>query len=83
MKDHAMQALHLLALDPVSETTADPNSYGFRQGRSAHDALEQCFNVLGKPTRSPEWILNADIKGCFDNICHDWMLRHLPMDTAV
>jgi RNA-directed DNA polymerase len=83
MKDRAMQALHLLALDPVSETTADPNSYGFRQGRSAHDALEQCFKVLGKPTRSPEWILNADIKGCFDNICHDWMLRHLPMDTAV
>jgi len=52
MKDRAMQALHLLALDPVSETTADPNSYGFRQGRSAHDALEQCFKVLGKPTRS-------------------------------
>jgi RNA-directed DNA polymerase len=62
-----MQALYLLALDPVSETTADPNSYGFRQGRSAHDALEQCFKVLGKPTRSPEWILNADIQGCLDS----------------
>lgn len=83
MKDRAMQALYLLALDPVSETTADPNSYGFRKGRSAHDALEQCFNVLGKPTRSPEWVLDADIKGCFDNISHDWMLRHIPIDTVV
>ena len=45
-----MQALHLLALDPVSETTADRNSYGFRKARSAHDALEQCFVALGRPS---------------------------------
>ena len=38
-----MQALYLLALDPVAETMADPNSYGFRPGRSAADAIEQCF----------------------------------------
>ena len=48
MKDRAMQALHLLALDPVSETTADRNSYGFRKARSAHDALEQCFTASGE-----------------------------------
>jgi len=65
MKDRAMQALHLLALDPVSETTADKNSYGFRKGRAARDALAQCFLVFGQSTRA-EWILEADIKGCFD-----------------
>jgi RNA-directed DNA polymerase len=83
MKDRAMQALHLLALDPVSETQADPNSYGFRQARSAHDALEQCFAALGKPSKSAQWVLDADIKGCFDNIDHDWMLAHIPMDTQI
>ena len=43
MKDRAMQALHLLALAPVAETTADKNSYGFRPGRSTADAIGQCF----------------------------------------
>lgn len=83
MTDRAMQALHLLALDPVSETTADRNSYGFRKARSAHDALEQCFAALGKPSKSAQWVLDADIKGCFDNISHDWMLAHIPTDTQV
>ena len=44
MTDRAQQALHLLALDPVVETTADKNSYGFRPQRSCADAIEQCFN---------------------------------------
>lgn len=83
MKDRAMQALHLLALDPVSETKADRNSYGFRKARSAHDALEQCFSALGKPSKSAQWVLDADIKGCFDNIDHDWMLSHIPTDRQV
>lgn len=83
MKDRAMQALHLLALDPVSETKADKDSYGFRKVRSAHDALEQCFSALGKPSKSAQWVLDADIKGCFDNIDHDWMLKHIPTDTQV
>ena len=48
MKCRAMQALYLLALDPVAETTADPNSYGFRPGRSTADAIEQCFTCTGK-----------------------------------
>ena len=83
MTDRAMQALFLLALDPVSETTADTHSYGFRKGRSTHDALAQCFLVLCRPARSPQWVLEADIKGCFDNISHAWMLEHIPMDTSV
>jgi RNA-directed DNA polymerase len=83
MIDRAQQALYLLALDPVSETKADRNSYGFRKARSAHDALEQCFTALGKPSKSPQWVLDADIKGCYDNIDHDWMLTHIPMDKQV
>src|SRR5882672_8569327 len=52
MRDRAMQALYLLALDPVAETTADPNSYGFRRGRSAADAMEACFIALCQKDRA-------------------------------
>lgn len=52
MKDRAMQALYLLALDPVSETTADHASYGFRKGRSTADAIKHCFTALARKDRS-------------------------------
>src|SRR5215467_8850737 len=81
MKDRAMQALYLLALDPIVETTADNNSYRFRQQRSCADAIEQCFKILSKP--NPQWILEGDIKSCFDRISHDWLLAHVPMDRAI
>jgi RNA-directed DNA polymerase len=81
MKDRAQQALHLLALDPVVETTADHNSYGFRQQRSCADAIKQCFKTLSKS--NPQWILEDDIKSCFDRISHDWLLAHVPMDRAI
>ena len=82
MKDRAMQALYLLALLPIAETRADPNSYGFRPKRSTADAIEQCFLALAKET-SPVWALEGDIKGCFDHISHDWMLAHIPMDAVI
>src|ERR1043166_8745 len=82
MKDRAMQALYLLALAPVAETTADPNSYGFRRERSTADALNQCFNTLCRGC-SAAWILEGDIKGCFEHISHDWMLQHVPTDKGV
>lgn len=82
MKCRAMQALHLLALEPIAETTADLNSYGFRPKRSTADAGEQCFIALAKKT-SAQWVLEADIKGCYDNISHDWMLANIPTDTAI
>src|ERR1700692_3124083 len=81
MKDRAQQALHLLALDPVVETTADRNSYGFRQLRSCADAIQQCFIALKVATT--QWILEGDIKSCFDAISHDWLLAHVPMDRAI
>jgi RNA-directed DNA polymerase len=82
MKDRAMQALYLLALDPVAESTADPNSYGFRKDRSTADAIAQCFIALGR-WDSAQWILEGDIHACFDEISHSWMLTHIPMDKAI
>jgi RNA-directed DNA polymerase len=82
MKDRAMQALFLLALDPVAETTADPNSYGFRRERSCADAISQCFNALAK-SNSAQWVLEGDIKACFDRISHDWLLSYVPMDREI
>jgi RNA-directed DNA polymerase len=81
MKDRAMQKLHHLALDPVAETWADEVSYGFRKGRSAKDAGERIFNSLSRKG-SAKWIIEADIKGFFDNISHQWLLQNIPMDTA-
>ncbi len=82
MLDRAMQALHMLALEPVVETQSDPNSYGFRTNRSTHDAMGQLFVSLSQKA-SAEWVLEADIKGCFDHIGHDWLLRNVPMDSEV
>ena len=82
MRDRAMQALYLLALEPIAECTADRNSYGFRPKRSAADAIGQCFIDFERDDRAP-WILEADIKGCFDNISHDWLIAHIPLDSAV
>jgi len=82
MKDRAMQALYLLALDPIAEVTADPNSYGFRQERSPADAMQQCFVVLSH-TDSAQWVLEGDIRTCFDAISHEWLEAHIPMDKAI
>jgi RNA-directed DNA polymerase len=79
MLDRAQQALHLLALDPVAETTADCNSYGFRKERSAADAIEQCFKALRLPGAA-QWILEADIEACFDRINHTWLETHIPTE---
>lgn len=79
MKDRAMQALYLLALEPLAETTADVVSYGFRKKRCTQDAIEQCFTDLAKE-KSPQWVLEGDIKGCFDHISHQWLIQNIPMD---
>jgi len=82
MRDRAMQALHLLALEPIAETTADKNAYGFRQKRSTADAIEQCFKSLARKN-SAQWILEGDIKACFDTISHQWLLEKVPTDKVV
>lgn len=82
MKDRAMQALYLMALEPISETIADSHSYGFRKERSTADAIAICFGLLSKRV-SPQWVLEADIKGCFDHISHDWLQNQVPTDKAM
>ena len=82
MRDRATQALHLLALDPVSETIADLDSYGFRRERATVDAIIQVRNVLGRKA-SPKWVMEGDIKGCFDNISHNWLIDNVCMDKGI
>lgn len=80
--DRAMQTLYALALEPIAETKGDSISFGFRRGRSAKDACEQIFCVLARKC-SPTWILEGDIKGCFDNINHEWLQDNIPMDKSI
>jgi RNA-directed DNA polymerase len=82
MLDRAMQALYKLALDPIAETTGDPNSYGFRKARSTADAIMQCFIVLSQKNAA-QWILEGDIKSCFDEISHEWLLTHTPTEKRI
>ncbi len=82
MRCRAMQALWKLALEPVAETLADPNSYGFRPERSTADAIEQCFIAPARRV-SPQWILEGDIRGCFDNFSHLWLQEQIPMDKVM
>jgi RNA-directed DNA polymerase len=82
LRDRAMQALYLLALDPTAETLADPNSYGFRKERAPADAIEQCHIVLSN-RNSAQWILEGDIRACFEQISHEWLLAHIPMDKTI
>ncbi len=79
MLDRAQQALYLLALEPVTETLADPNAYGFRPRRCTADAIEQCLLRIGT-NRTARWVLEGDIKACFDRLSHAWLLQHVPMD---
>lgn len=82
MKDRAMQALHLMALEPIAETTADANSYGFRPYRSTADAADALHRWLSRKN-SPVWILEGDIKGCFDHISHQWLTDNVQIDEVI
>ena len=80
--DRAQQALYLLGLDPIAETLADGHSYSFRRERCCADAIEQC-HLLQSKRYSPRWILEGDIKSCYDRISHPWLLQHIPMDKGI
>jgi RNA-directed DNA polymerase len=72
--DRAHQALIKLSLEPEWEARFEPNSYGFRPGRSCHDAIEAIFGAIKNKTA---YVLDADISGCFDNISHEALLQKL------
>ena len=74
MEDRAIQALVKLALEPQWEAVFEPNSYGFRPGRSAHDAIQAIF---AGTSQKPKWVLDADISQCFDRINHHYLLDKL------
>ena len=74
MKDRAKQALIKSALEPEWEVKFEPNSHGFRPGRSCHDAIQSIFNQI---RYTPKYVLDADIKGCFDNINHQKLLSKI------
>ena len=82
MKDRAMQALWQMAIAPIAEVWADPNSYGFRPKRSVADAIEQTFIALSRG-HSPQWIFEGDIKACFDKLSQDWLLGNMPMNKCI
>jgi len=70
--DRAVQSLFKLITEPVTEVSADINSYGFRKNRNAHQALAKLRSILvSKSGTENIVILNLDIKGFFDNICHE------------
>lgn len=81
MKDRAMQCLYKFALEPIAEITADNDSYGFRSKRNAKMAVNRCGTLLLK--NSFDWIIKGDIKSCFDNISHEWLIEHIPMDKVI
>jgi len=82
LHDRAMHALHALGLDPIAETLADPYSYGFRQGRRCADAVEHAHIALARKNSAP-WVLECDIRACFDEISHQWLLKNVPMDKRI
>ena len=78
MLDRSKQALAKMALEPEWEAKFEPNSYGFRPGRSCQDAIAAIFLAI---RYKPKFVLDADIKGCFDNISHEALLRKLHAHT--
>jgi RNA-directed DNA polymerase len=82
VKDRVMQAIVKFALEPEWESRFEANSYGFRPGRSTMDAITAIHTTMNRKGSS-QWVLDADISGCFDNISHDTLLAKLPVFTAM
>ncbi len=82
MKDRAMQTLYKFALEPIGELTADSCSFAFLPNRSAKDAIICMRDILSD---NPDflWVMKADIEACFDNISHEWIMEHIPMDKSI
>jgi RNA-directed DNA polymerase len=81
IRDRALQAMVKNALEPHWEAKFESNSYGFRPGRSCHDAIAKIYN-FARPHKDKRWVLDADIKGAFDNISHEYLLKTIGMFPA-
>ncbi len=84
IRDRVMQVIVKNSLEPEWESQFEPNSYGFRIGRSTQDAIAQCFNNLVENPRGARhiWVLDADITGFFDNIAHESILKMIGTHPA-
>lgn len=82
MYDRAMQVLYAYSLDPVAEATGERKSFAFRKGRSMQDVHSYIVDCLNG-SEAPKYVLLADIKSCYNNISHKWLLDNIPMDKYV
>src|SRR5436190_24013212 len=73
IRDRALQAMVKNALEPSWEARFEATSYGFRPGRSCHDAIQRLHCLL-TPNKRMKWVVDADIEGAYDNIDHDFLL---------
>ena len=75
LRDRVAQNIVKNYLEPEWEAIFEPNSYGFKAGRSCHDAIQAAWIRLNNsPSGRHLWVLDADIKGCFDNLAHETIL---------
>jgi len=72
--DRCLQAIVKNALEPCWEALFEGSSYGFRPGRSSHDAIEKIYGIC-RPNKRKKWVVDADIQGCFDNIDHNYLMK--------
>ena len=82
MHDRAMQTLYKMTLEPIAETMVAPNSYGFKPRRTCNYAIAQCFLSLCRDM-SARWVFEGNIKGCFDNIRHYWILKNIHINKTI
>lgn len=82
IKDRAMQTLYKFALEPIAEANADDNSFAYRKNRSAKDAVDRIISILNHNS-SFNYALKIDIRSCFDNISHEWLLNNIPFDKNI
>ncbi len=80
--DRAMQTLYSYSLDPVAESWGDRKSFSYRKGRSAYD-MHEYIKIAFSGEDAPEWVVIADVCKCYENISHEWILRHIPMAKSV
>lgn len=72
--DRCLEAIVKNALEAYWESRFEGSSYGFRPGRSTHDAIQKIF-LIARPNKNKKWVVDADIKGCFDNIAHEPLIE--------
>ena len=83
MIDRAVQTLFMFTIDPIAEETACQRSYGYRLHRSVKDCAVYLWMVTASPTANRRYILEADIKGFFPSVSHEWLLENVPMDKRI